>query len=85
MRRVEACIESHGGYFEQLLCMYSSSYTSQIKCFRTHADMDIFFLLGMWNSCPKFVRIRQLRPVFKSMNNHPLNNDSFLSGLLQPV
>jgi hypothetical protein len=30
MRRVEACIESHGGYFEYLLKMYSFSCNSQI-------------------------------------------------------
>jgi hypothetical protein len=43
MRRVEACIESYGGHFERLLQMYFRSYNSQIKCFRTHVDMNIFF------------------------------------------
>jgi hypothetical protein len=44
MIRVEACIESHGGHFEHLLLMYRFSYNSQIKCFQTHVDTDIFFL-----------------------------------------
>jgi hypothetical protein len=43
--------------------MYSLSYNSQIKCFRTHVDMDIFSCLGMWKSCRKFARIFQLHPV----------------------
>jgi hypothetical protein len=37
MGRVEACIESHGGYFEP--------YNSLIKCFRTYVNMDIFLVL----------------------------------------
>jgi hypothetical protein len=55
MRRVEACMECRGGHFEHLLYMYSFSYNSQIKCFRTHVDMDIFSCFGLSNSCPKFV------------------------------
>jgi hypothetical protein len=27
---------------------------SQIRCFRTHVDMNKFSCFGMWNSCPKF-------------------------------
>jgi hypothetical protein len=30
MRRVEACIESHGRHFEHILYMYSFSHNSQI-------------------------------------------------------
>jgi hypothetical protein len=56
MRRVEACLECHGGHFEHLLWMYSFSYDSQIKCFRTHVHIDIFSCFGMWNSCPKLAR-----------------------------
>jgi hypothetical protein len=59
MRRVEACIETHGGHFEHFLWMYSSSYKSQIECFRSHVCMDIFSRFGMWNSCRKFVRTFQ--------------------------
>jgi hypothetical protein len=40
--------------------MYSFSHNSQIKCFRTHVDMDSFSHFGMLNSCPKFVRTFQL-------------------------
>jgi hypothetical protein len=43
--------------------MHSFRYNSQIKCFWTHVDMDIFSCFGMWNSCPKFVRTFQLHPV----------------------
>jgi hypothetical protein len=42
VKRVEARIGSHGGHFEYLLQMYSFSYNSQFKCFRTHVDMDFF-------------------------------------------
>jgi hypothetical protein len=45
MRRVEACIESHGGHFEYLLQIYCFCYKSEIKLFRTHIDMNIFSLL----------------------------------------
>jgi hypothetical protein len=48
MRRVEACTESRGEHFEHLLEMYTFSYNSQIKCFRTHVDMGISSYLGMW-------------------------------------
>jgi hypothetical protein len=41
MRRVKACTESHGGNLERFSQMCSLSYISQIKCFRTHADMHI--------------------------------------------
>jgi hypothetical protein len=47
MRRVEACIESHEGYSQHLLYKYAFSYSSQVKCFRTHVDMDIFSCFGM--------------------------------------
>jgi hypothetical protein len=63
MRRVEACLESHGGHSEHLLLMYSFSCTSQIKCFRTYVDMNIVSCFGVWNSCPKFVRTFQLYSV----------------------
>jgi hypothetical protein len=43
---------------------YSFSYKSQIKCFLTHVDKDIFSSFGMWNSCPKFVRTFQLHSVY---------------------
>jgi hypothetical protein len=43
--------------------MYSFSCNSQIKCFRTHVDMDIFLVLVMWNSCTKFSLIFQLHSV----------------------
>jgi hypothetical protein len=39
--------------------MHSFSYNSQIKCFRTHVDMDSFFFcssFGMRDSCPKLLR-----------------------------
>jgi hypothetical protein len=43
---------------------YSFSCNSQIKCFRTHVDMDILSSFDMWNSCPSFVRTFQLHSVY---------------------
>jgi hypothetical protein len=63
MRRVEGCIGSHGGHSEHLL-MFSFIFDSQIKCFWTHVDMDIFSCFGTWNSCPKFVPTFQLHSVY---------------------
>jgi hypothetical protein len=51
MRQTKAFIESHGGYFEHFLIIYSVSCNSQIKCFTTQADMNIISCFGMWNSC----------------------------------
>jgi hypothetical protein len=67
MRSVKVCTEYHGGHFEHLLQMYSFSYNSQIKCFQTHIDMDIFSSFGIWNSWPKFVRTFQLNPVYEKV------------------
>jgi hypothetical protein len=69
MRRVEGCIESHGGHSEHLLQVYYFSYNSQIKCFRTHVNMDIFSFFGMCNSCPKFVLTFPLLPVYPIINS----------------
>jgi hypothetical protein len=41
IKRVEACIGFHGGYFEHSLQIYSFSYNSQIKCFETNVYMNI--------------------------------------------
>jgi hypothetical protein len=49
----------------ELLLMYSSCYNSQIKCYRTHADMDVFSCFGVWNSCPKFGRTLQKQCIVK--------------------
>jgi hypothetical protein len=65
MRRVEACIESHGGHFEHLLQMYS-----RVKCFRTHVDMDILSCFGMWNWCPKFIPKFQAHPYKNCIFQH---------------
>jgi hypothetical protein len=46
MRRVKACIESHGGHFEHILQMYSFRRNSQIKCFPRH--VDLYFLFSLW-------------------------------------
>jgi hypothetical protein len=53
MRCVDAWSESHGGHFEQLLYAYSFSYNSQSKCFRTHVDMNIFFLFWYAELLPR--------------------------------
>jgi hypothetical protein len=66
MRRVEWCIESYGEHFEHLLQIYSFSYNSQLKIFRTQVNIGIFSCFGMWNSCPKFVRTFQLHSVYYS-------------------
>jgi hypothetical protein len=42
LRCVEGRIQSHGRHFEPSLQMYSFSYNSQVKCFRTHIGMNIF-------------------------------------------
>jgi hypothetical protein len=47
---------------------YSFSYNSQIKCFRTHVYIDTFSYVGIWKSCPKFVRTFHLHPIYS--NNH---------------
>jgi hypothetical protein len=60
MRRIEACIESDGVHFEHL--MYSFSYNSQMFTGHANEYMDIFYCFGIRNSCPKSVRIFQLRP-----------------------
>jgi hypothetical protein len=44
MRRIEACIEFHGGHFEHLVYIYYFCHNSQIKCFLTEVDTDIFFV-----------------------------------------
>jgi hypothetical protein len=62
MRRVEACIDSHGEYCEHLLQTHSFNSNSR---FRTHVDMGIFSCFCMWNSYPKYVRTFQLHPVCK--------------------
>jgi hypothetical protein len=50
---------------------YSFSYNSQIKCFWTHVDTDIFSYFGMQNSSPKFVRTFQLQPVYIGTVTNP--------------
>jgi hypothetical protein len=62
MRRVEVCVESHGGHFEHSLQNYCFSHNSQIKCLRTHVDVHIVARFGLWDSCPKTVRTFQLHP-----------------------
>jgi hypothetical protein len=52
----------------QLNCAKASwcilSGITQVKCFQTHVDVDIFPCVGMWNSCPKFSWTFQLHPVY---------------------
>jgi hypothetical protein len=62
MWRIEACIQSHGGYFKHLLYMYFSVETN--SCFRTNYDKDIFSYFDMWNYCPKSVRASHLHFVY---------------------
>jgi hypothetical protein len=52
LRHVEACTESHGGHFEHLLKMYSSSFNSKMKCFRTRW-CEQFFLFWYVELVPK--------------------------------
>jgi hypothetical protein len=42
---------------------HSFSCNSQIKCFRTRVDTDIFSCFGMWNHVPKFFRTLQFQSV----------------------
>jgi hypothetical protein len=63
VRRVEACTESH----EDILSAYSFSCKSQMKCFRTHVNMDIFSYFGTWNSYPKFVRSFPVHSIYSWM------------------
>jgi hypothetical protein len=69
MRRVETWSESHGGHFEYLLYAYSFSYNPQIKCFRTHVDMDTCF--GVWNSYPNF-SVPYSHSLHMHFNNSPI-------------
>jgi hypothetical protein len=90
MRSVEACIESHGKYFEHLLQMYSFIYNSQIKCFRTHVDTDFIFLL--WyvelvpTVCPHFsVTLRILEIVERaSLSKSTINDSADIQYINQP-
>jgi hypothetical protein len=69
VRRVEACIASHGEDYEHLLYyMYALSHNSQIKRFRTHIDMDIFSCFGMWNSSQNLTAPFSYT-LYKSKNN----------------
>jgi hypothetical protein len=55
VKRAEACIESHGGYFEHSLLLYSLSHNSQ---FNISGKMLIwtFSSLCTWKPCPKLPR-----------------------------
>jgi hypothetical protein len=58
---------------------YSFSRNSQIKCFLTHVDVDIFSCFGMWNSCPKFVHAFQLHPLCNFRFHHREKTTSTIS------
>jgi hypothetical protein len=67
---------------------YSCSCNSQIKCFWTRVDMEICSYFGMWNSCPKFVRICNLQFVYiynslclKKLEEHLFWFHSFACGV----
>jgi hypothetical protein len=62
MRRIEACIGSHGEHFEHLLQMYSFSYNSQIKYFRTHVDTGIFLLFWYVELVPEMCPYLSVTP-----------------------
>jgi hypothetical protein len=51
----------------KVLSCWKTSYNPQIKCFWTHADMNIFSCFGMWKSCPKFVPTFQFRIKFNTV------------------
>jgi hypothetical protein len=51
LRHAKACFEYHEGHFEHLLHMYYFTYNLEIKCFQTHADIDIYSCFGIRNSC----------------------------------
>jgi hypothetical protein len=87
MSRIEGCTESHGGLFEHSLLTYYFSYNSQIKCFRTYVDTEIFSCFGIWNSRPKFVLTSQLHAVYvpwrvrdTNQNKYPVRCYKMLSG-----
>jgi hypothetical protein len=48
----------------QSIIMHSSSYNSQVKCFQTQVNMDIFPCIGMGNLCPQFFWTFQLHPIY---------------------
>jgi hypothetical protein len=50
----------------------SFSCRSQIKCYRTHIDMNLFSCFGMWNSCPIFVSTFRLHPGYAYMETSTL-------------
>jgi hypothetical protein len=58
--------------------MYSFRYNSQIKCFWTPVNMNIFSCFGMWNSGPKFVHTFQLHPVCMRAHKNP-NSDNLVN------
>jgi hypothetical protein len=61
---------------------HSFSCKSQIKCFRTHVDMDILSCFSVWNSCLKFARNFQLHPVYTYMETSILIVVNYSSGLI---
>jgi hypothetical protein len=73
MRRVEACIESHGGHFEHLLWTYSFSCNSELNVPGHMLIWTSFLVLVCGNSNPKFVRTVQLRPVYINNLSVPLS------------
>jgi hypothetical protein len=72
MRRVEVCIESHGGHFEHLLQMYFFSDNTQIKCFQT-CCYGHFFLFSCVELMPNFVHTFQLHLVYIHACIHTLH------------
>jgi hypothetical protein len=46
--------------------MYSSSYNSEIKCFRTHIDITNLSCFGAWKWSPEFVCTFQLHSVYSN-------------------
>jgi hypothetical protein len=70
MKRVEACIVFHGGHFEHSLYMYiySFSYNSPIKYFRTHTNR--LFLSSYMEIAPNLCASLSITPFTYDKKRH---------------
>jgi hypothetical protein len=68
MRRVEACIEPHGGHFGNLLCTLSAI------THKLNVSGHILSCFGTWNSRPSFVNNFQFHSVYDCLRLYKGNN-----------
>jgi hypothetical protein len=67
MRRVEACIQSHGAHFEHLFAKNILFHYNSRIVFGSYVDMNTFVLFWYADSYRKFVRTFQLHCVLRPL------------------